>query len=207
MFIGSSDATVASVVVFWAVPYAWVGTEVFLGSRRRRLSAGGTDYDSGSKWWLIGSVWASVAIGMWSAVLAPSAAIRSGRVEWFVVGLALMVAGMVLRWCSIWVLGTSFTCEVSTRPGQEVVEAGPYRWIRHPSYTGGLITVLGVLVCCVHWLSFPALIVVLAGYAYRIRIEERALRPRPRHPIPRLHAADQAPDPFSGLRLTRSRGG
>src|SRR5258708_19348243 len=175
MFIGSWDATGASVGVFGVVLYAWVGTEVFLGSRRRRLSAGATDYDSGSKWWLIGSVWASVAIGMWVAFLVPSTAIRSGRIEWFVVGLALMVAGMVLRWYSIWVLGTSFTCEVSTRPGQEVVEAGPYRWIRHPSYTGGLITVLGVLVCCVNWLSFPALIFVLAGYAYRIRIEERAL--------------------------------
>src|SRR5258708_3201518 len=130
MFIGSSDATVASVVVFWVVLYVWVGTEVFLGSRRRRLSAGATDYDSGSKWWLIGSVWASVAIGMWVAFLVPSTAIRSGRIEWFVVGRALMAAGMC---------------------------------------------VLGVLVCCVNWLSFPALIVVLAGYAYRIRIEERAL--------------------------------
>jgi protein-S-isoprenylcysteine O-methyltransferase Ste14 len=86
-----------------------------------------------------------------------------------------MVAGMALRWYSIRVLGTSFTCEVSTRPGQEVIQAGPYRWIRHPSYTGGLITVLGVLVCCLNWLSFAALVVTLAGYAYRIRIEERAL--------------------------------
>src|SRR5258708_3860279 len=175
MFIGSADATVASVVVFWVVLYVWIGTEVFLASRRRRLPTGATDYDSGSKWWLITSVWASVAIGMWVAFLVPSTAIRSGRIEWFVVGLVLMVAGMALRWYSIRVLGTSFTCEVFTRPGQAVVEAGPYRWIRHPSYTGGLITVLRVLVCCLNWLSFPALIVVLAGYAYRIRIEERAL--------------------------------
>jgi protein-S-isoprenylcysteine O-methyltransferase Ste14 len=32
-----------------------------------------------------------------------------------------------------------------------------------------------VLVCCINWLSLGALIVTLAGYAYRIRIEERAL--------------------------------
>jgi len=175
MFIGSADATVASVVVFWVVLYVWIGTELFLGSRRTRLPAGATDYDAGSKWWLIGSVWASVAIGMWVAFLVPSTAITSGRSAWFVFGLVLMVAGMARRWYSIRVLGTSFTCEVSTRPGQEIVQAGPYRWIRHPSYTGGLITVLGVLVCCVNWLSFVALAVVLAGYANRIRIEERAL--------------------------------
>src|SRR5258708_25931406 len=116
MFSGSSDATVASVVVFWVVLYAWVGTEVFLGSRRRRLSAGATDYDSGSKWWLIGSVWASVAIGMWVAFLVPSTAIRSGRIAWFVVGLALLVAGMVLRRDRTRGLRTSFPCQVSHRP-------------------------------------------------------------------------------------------
>jgi protein-S-isoprenylcysteine O-methyltransferase Ste14 len=175
MFFGSSDATVASVVVFWVVLYGWVGTELWLGSRRTRLPAGATDYDSGSKWWLIGSVWAGVAIGMWVAFLVPSTAITGGRIAVFVLGLVLMVAGMALRWYSIRVLGTSFTCEVSTRPGQEVVQAGPYRWVRHPSYAGGLITVLGVLVCCINWLSLGALIVTLAGYAYRIRIEERAL--------------------------------
>jgi protein-S-isoprenylcysteine O-methyltransferase Ste14 len=175
MFFGSSDATVASVVVFWVVLYVWVGTETWLGARKRRLPAGATDYDSGSKWWVIGSVWGTVAIGMWVAFLFPSTAIKSGRTELFILGLILMIVGMVLRWYSIRVLGTSFTCEVSTRPGQEVIQVGPYRWVRHPSYTGGLITLLGVLVCCVNWASLPALTVALGGYAYRIRIEERVL--------------------------------
>jgi protein-S-isoprenylcysteine O-methyltransferase Ste14 len=175
MFIGSSDATVASVVVFWVILYVWIGTEVWLGTRRRRLPAGATDHDAGSKWFVIASVWTSVAIGMWIAFLVPGTAIRSGRIAVFIFGLVLMLAGMGLRWYSIRVLGASFTCEVSTRPGQVVVESGPYRWVRHPSYTGGLVTLLGVLVCCVNWASLPALIVAFAGYAYRIRIEEEAL--------------------------------
>jgi protein-S-isoprenylcysteine O-methyltransferase Ste14 len=175
MFFGSSDATVASVVTFWIVLYIWIGAELWLGARRRRLPAGATDHDSGSKWWLIGSVWASVSIGFWIAFLFPGTAIRTGRTAVFIAGLVLMLAGMALRWYSIRVLGTSFTCEVSTRPGQQVVESGPYRWVRHPSYTGGLLTVLGVLVCCCNPASLVALIVAIAGYAYRIRVEERAL--------------------------------
>ncbi len=175
MFIGSSDATIASVVVFWVILYVWIGTEVWLGSRRARLPAGATDHDAGSKWLVIASVWTSVAIGMWIAFLVPGTAIRSGRIAVFIFGLVLMLAGMALRWYSIRVLGASFTCEVSTRPGQVVVESGPYRWVRHPSYTGGLVTLLGVVVCCVNWASLPALIVAFAGYAYRIRIEEEAL--------------------------------
>jgi protein-S-isoprenylcysteine O-methyltransferase Ste14 len=175
MFFGNSDATVVTVVAFWVVFYAWIGSELWLGSRRRRLPAGATDHDAGSKWWLIGSIWASVAIGFWVALLFPGAAIRTGRVALFVVGLILILAGMALRFYSIRVLGISFTCEVSTRPGQQVIESGPYRWVRHPSYTGSLLTVLGVLLCCLNWAAFAALIVTIGGYAYRIRIEERAL--------------------------------
>jgi len=175
MFFGSSDASVASVVVFWVVFYLWIGAELWLGSRRRRLPSGATDRDSGSKWWLIISIWTSVAIGFWVAFLVPGTAIKTGRSTLFIAGLVLMLAGMALRWYSIRVLGTSFTCEVSTRPDQKVVQAGPYHWIRHPSYTGGLVTVLGVLLCCANWASLAALVVAAAGYAYRIRIEERAL--------------------------------
>src|ERR1700682_5040116 len=175
MFFGSTDATVASLVTFLVVFYFWIGAELWLGSRRRHLPPGATDHDSGSKWWLIGSVWASVAIGFWTALLLPGTAIKTGRTVVFIVGLILMLAGMALRWYSIRVLGTSFTCEVSTRPGQAVVQTGPYRWVRHPSYTGGLVTVFGVLLCCCNLASLAALIVVIAGYAYRIRVEESAL--------------------------------
>jgi protein-S-isoprenylcysteine O-methyltransferase Ste14 len=155
--------------------YVWIGAELWLGSRRRRLPSGAADHDAGSKWWLITSVWLSVAIGIWLAFLIPDAAFKNGRTALFVAGLVLMIAGMALRWYSIRVLGTSFTLEVSTRPGQAVVQSGPYRWVRHPSYTGGLMTLLGVLICCVNVASLAAMAVAVAGYAYRIRVEERAL--------------------------------
>ena len=175
MFFGQPGATTASVVAFWVVFYTWIGLELWLGFRRRRLPGGATDRDSGSKSWLIGSIWSTVAVGIGSAFAFPEAAVRSARTEVFVAGLVLMTAGLALRWYSISVLGASFTCEVSTRPGQEVVQSGPYRWIRHPSYTGGLLTVLGMLVCCANFASLAALVLAVAGYAYRIRVEERAL--------------------------------
>jgi protein-S-isoprenylcysteine O-methyltransferase Ste14 len=175
MFFGNAGASTASVVAFWVVFYVWIGAELWLGSRRRRLPSGAADHDSGSKSWLIGSIWSTVAVGMGLAFAFPAAAVQSGRTGVFIAGLFLMVAGMTLRWYSIWVLGVSFTCDVATRPGQKVVQSGPYRWMRHPSYTGGLLTVLGVLVCCVNLASLAAFILAVAGYAHRIRIEERAL--------------------------------
>ena len=175
IFWGNEGASIASIVAFWVIFYVWIGSEMWLGARRRRLPTGAADHDAGSKWLVISGVWFSVAIAIWVAFLFPDAAIKNGRTALFIVGLFLMVAGMTLRWYSIRVLGSSFTCEVTTRPGQDVVQSGPYRWIRHPSYTGGLLTVLGVLVCCANFASLAALMLAVAGYAYRIRVEERAL--------------------------------
>ena len=162
------------VVAFWVVFYLWIGSETWLAFRRR-VPGGAVNRDSGSKAWVIGSVWAAAAIGIGVAFAFPDAAIKEGRTEVFAGGLLLMVAGIALRWYAVWVLGASFTVDVSTRPGQAVVESGPYRWIRHPSYTGGLLTILGVLVCCCNLASLAALVIAVAGYSYRIRIEEEVL--------------------------------
>jgi protein-S-isoprenylcysteine O-methyltransferase Ste14 len=175
IFFGNPGATNASVFAFWFVFYVWIGSEVWLGYKRRRRPSGAAYQDAGSKWWLISSIYVSVALGIGLAFGFPDAAIVSGRTVFFVVGLFLMVAGLVLRWYSIRVLGASFTCEVATRPGQKVVEAGPYRLVRHPSYTGSLLTVLGMLVCSCNVVSLVALIPAVLGYANRIRVEEHAL--------------------------------
>src|SRR5262249_50419629 len=58
---------------------------------------------------------------------------------------------------------------------QTVVQKGPYRLVRHPSYTGALLTVLGILLCQTNWLSLACFLLALPGFAYRIRVEERAL--------------------------------
>jgi protein-S-isoprenylcysteine O-methyltransferase len=174
VFIGQSDSTIPAVVLFWVVFYVWVGSEMFLGWKTR-LTEGAVAMDAGSRWLLISSIWLGVALGIALAFAEAGAAFTSGRGPLFYLGIALMLAGLALRWYSIRVLGKSFTYTVATRDGQTVVEAGPYRWIRHPSYTGALLTLLGVFVCMTNPLSFLGMIPALAGYAYRIRVEERAL--------------------------------
>ena len=162
------------VVAFWVVFYAWFGSELWIGYRRRP-PAGSAKRDSGSRFAVIGSVWATVAAAIALSFAFPDAAIKSGRTALFIVGMILMLAGMAVRWYSIRVLGASFTVNVATRPGQEVMQSGPYRWVRHPSYTGALLTLVGILVCCLNLASLAAIAVAAAGYAYRISVEERAL--------------------------------
>ena len=124
VFIGQSDSTIPAVVLFWVVFYVWVGSEMFLGWKTR-LTEGAVARDAGSRWLLISSIWLGVALGIALAVAVPGAAFTSGRRPLFYFGIALMVAGLALRWYSIRVLGKSFTYTVATRQGQTVVEAGP----------------------------------------------------------------------------------
>jgi len=87
-----------------------------------------------------------------------------------------MLAGMALRFYAMWVLGRSFTYYVAFQAGQTIVEAGPYRYIRHPSYAGALITLVGLGLALGNWASLLVLLACMAsGYAYRISVEESAL--------------------------------
>jgi len=94
----------------------------------------------------------------------------------FFAGIALMIAGALLRRHCFSMLGPSFTLVVAVRPDQEVVERGAYRYVRHPSYTAALLIFAGVGLCLTNWLSFTLLAGVSAvAYAYRAAVEERAL--------------------------------
>ena len=93
---------------------------------------------------------------------------------WF--GIAIMLCGLALRWYAIKVLGKFFTRDVATRAGQYVVEAGPYRLIRHPSYSGALLMFLGMGIAMTNWVSLLAIVLGAGiGYAYRVHVEERVL--------------------------------
>ncbi|HUC05750.1 MAG TPA: isoprenylcysteine carboxylmethyltransferase family protein [Acidimicrobiales bacterium] len=104
------------------------------------------------------------------------ATIGPGRWPLFVVGLILMAGGLFLRQWSIFVLGRYFTADVRIHEGQTVVDWGPYRWVRHPSYSGMVAFFGGLGLAFSSWFSLAVLIVVpTAGLVVRIRAEERAL--------------------------------
>lgn len=75
--------------------------------------------------------------------IVPAAAIRPGAVA-FGIGLVILLAGLVLRGWSIMTLGEYFTGSVAVSSDQPVVTAGPYRVLRHPSYSGLLLIMTGI---------------------------------------------------------------
>jgi protein-S-isoprenylcysteine O-methyltransferase len=110
------------------------------------------------------------------SLLLPQAAISWKRTSLFFIGICLMLLGIALRWYSVAVLGRYFTFDVAIQSGQVLVEAGPYRYIRHPSYSGALLTLLGFGLALGNWAGLAGTLSCMGfAYAYRIPVEEAAL--------------------------------
>ena len=87
-----------------------------------------------------------------------------------------MLVGTVFRWYCVAVLGKYFTFDVAIRSGQVLVEVGPYRYIRHPSYSGALLTLFGFGLALGNWAGLAAALFCMGfAYSYRIPVEEAAL--------------------------------
>lgn len=130
------------------------------------------------------SLWAATlvcAIAAMNVVLylapriVPQATIRPGAVA-FAVGLVILIAGLVLRGWSFKALGQYFTFIVMVSSDQQVVAHGPYRLVRHPSYTGILLASAGLGLASANWAGLAGVLVVpLTLILWRIHVEENAL--------------------------------
>ena len=161
-------------VLFWIAIAFWLLAELVRGVWRRP-PPGATPHDRGSRLGIVVSVGIGIALATNLAFAVPQAAIGGPRRVLTLAGIALMVVGELFRLYAIQTLGQYFTFVVALQPGQHVVERGPYRLIRHPAYTGSLVTVFGICVALANWLALLGMIPAVLGYAYRIRVEERAL--------------------------------
>lgn len=92
------------------------------------------------------------------------------------IGLALMCLGVALRAWSVICLREFFTMDVKIFSNHRIIERGPYRWVRHPSYLGVFITALGFGLASGYLLVLITFLVILGlSLGYRIYVEEKAL--------------------------------
>ena len=153
----------------------WISFEIVTG-RSRRAKGAAKPQDRGSFFFLVAMIWLGISLDFAFCFGRQRAAIPWMRTEVFLLGIALMWIGIAFRYYCMRVLGKYFTFNVATQAGQIVVEAGPYRYVRHPSYTGAIMTLWGFGLTLGNWAGLLALIACGAlGYAYRISIEENAL--------------------------------
>ena len=91
-------------------------------------------------------------------------------------GAALTLAGIAFAiWARVWIAG-NWSSDVTLKRDHELITTGPYRWVRHPIYTGVLLAILGTALAVGEWRGLLA--VVLAGAAFwrKLGIEEAVMR-------------------------------
>ncbi len=161
-------------MVFDVAAGAWFLFELLMAVRQRRR-AGHRPARDPTAFVLIaciaGAVVAVQRLGRDAALQWPG-----GRVWPVAAGMALLAAGVALRVWSIATLGRFFQYRIEVQAGHRVVTGGPYRWVRHPSYSGLLLALGGLALASGDVLSLAAAAVLGgAGLTVRIRAEERQL--------------------------------
>jgi protein-S-isoprenylcysteine O-methyltransferase Ste14 len=98
--------------------------------------------------------------------------------DWvFYLGIALMIGGIALRQWAIFVLGRFFSTKVTILSDHKIVTNGPYHVIRHPAYSGTLLTLVGLGLASRTWAGTLAILILFGlVYNYRISIEEKELK-------------------------------
>lgn len=143
-------------------------------AKRSKSSDGGKDRSTLPLLWLV------IGVSIWAAFFV-RAAFPQGRLPhpqiFYIIGLILFVLGLIVRWVAIIHLGRFFTVNVAIAEDHQLITTGPYRYVRHPSYTGTLLIFLGFGLCMLNIFSLAAVFLpIAAAFLWRMHVEEAALR-------------------------------
>ena len=96
----------------------------------------------------------------WNAVLYP-------------IGVVLVAAGLLFACWARYVLGRNWSGVVTVKQDHELIRSGPYRYVRHPIYTGLLLAFAGSALARDQWRGVLAVVIVYLALWRKYRLEER----------------------------------
>ncbi len=158
-------------IIIWSL---WFLSEIFLNRLLRSGKQDQKDQDKGS----LRLIWITIAaantLGVLFAVYIPLPIGHGLTLP--LTGLAIIVCGMIIRFVSVWSLGKYFTVDVTIRKNHKIKTDGIYKRVRHPSYTGSILSFIGFGISLNNWISLAVVAIpVILAMLYRIRIEEQLL--------------------------------
>jgi len=159
-----------------AFSFVWLCAEIALARYRRAKAKSAAGHDKSSIRWLWIVIITAVTIGVFTGVRG-FGLIRPLYYVAPVLGLTLIIVGSVVRWIAIRTLGKFFTVKVTIFDNHRLIDKGIYGRIRHPAYSGSLLSFFGLGLFFSSWITLPVIFLpILSAFLYRIKIEERALR-------------------------------
>ena len=155
--------------------FIWLFSEILLGILKRAPGDKSAGHDKASMRVLWTAIIISVTIGVYMG-LSSFGYIPGLRNYAFNVGVAFIILGLVIRWIAILTLRRYFTVDVAIMSDHKIIERGLYKYIRHPSYTGSLLSFLGLGLAFSNWISILLIVIpIFWAFRRRIGIEEAAL--------------------------------
>jgi protein-S-isoprenylcysteine O-methyltransferase len=160
--------------ITYILSVGYLAFEVYLlAARRRRGPKTSEDRGTLSSLWVL--IVGSLLFGFF---VAPRFSfLHWPQRRWIIVTADLLiVVGLSLRLWAIIHLGKFFTVDVGIQSEHRVIQDGPYRLVRHPSYSAAMIAMTGIACLTFNWLGFIAIVAGnLAAFMLRISVEEKVL--------------------------------
>ena len=161
--------------VLWASYTAWFVMEWWVISRDRRRFSGRTA-DRGSFFGFFFAIPGALIIAFSAVTHLPQYRILALQPGLSWLGIGMIWAGMAFRLWAVLTLGAFFRTSVVVQDGHQLVTAGPYRWLRHPAYTGVIMTMTGLGLALGNGVALLAMAILpTLAIAFRVAVEERAL--------------------------------
>ncbi|HME45879.1 MAG TPA: isoprenylcysteine carboxylmethyltransferase family protein [Syntrophorhabdales bacterium] len=112
-----------------------------------------------------------------------------------VIGVVLCAMGMAFLVWARQCLGKNWSQTVSEKIGQELVTSGPYRYVRHPMYAGGLVACIGSAIIAGG--GFVFLLVILGAiFLWRVGAEDKLMAQQFPNEYPEYKKRTRALIPF-----------
>ena len=154
--------------------FYWFLSEILLNRLIRSKQAESKSQDKGS----LGLIWMTIVVSMTLGILWAiyvSMPIIHSTVFLYI-GSVMILAGIGIRFIAIRTLGRYFTVNLAIHKDQHIIQMGIYKYIRHPSYTGSLLSFTGFALSWNNWITLAIIVIpLLFSFINRIIIEEKLL--------------------------------
>jgi len=160
--------------VLMIISIIWFISEIIL-SRMLRVKDTQENHDKSS----LKIIWITIIVSIFLGIALSNTKLlisHSQALNFHNAGIFLIVIVLVVRWIAILTLKKSFTVQVAVSENQQIVQSGIFKYIRHPSYLGSLISFFGLALVFNNRLTLIIIFIpIMLAFLYRIRLEERVL--------------------------------